>query len=196
MAKINLLPWRDKLRKEKQKQFLILLGLMVSLTALAMFAVHVFQEDRISYQEKRLAYIDSQIKHLDRRIREIRVIEFTRRNLEKRIKKVRDLERNRAEVVHLFHELATRLPQSVYLKQITQSNRKIELKGVAQDNNNVSDYIRQLDHSIWLDQLDIGIVTHRHVKKGAARLSHFIITAQQVQPATLKSNLPAGFFHK
>lgn len=196
MAKINLLPWRDKLRKEKQKQFLILLGMMVSLTALSMFAVHVFQEDRISYQEKRLAYIDSQVKHLDRRIREIRLIEFTRRNLEKRIKKVRDLERNRAEVVHLFHELTTRLPQAVYLKQVIQNDRKIILKGVAQDNKNVSDYISELDKSIWLDQLDIGIVTHRQAKTGSGRHSHFIITATQIQPATLKNNRPAGFSRK
>ena len=196
MAQINLLPWRDKLRKEKQRQFFILLGLMVSLTAFAMFGVHVFQEDRISYQEKRLAFIDSQVKHLDRKIREIKVIEYTRRNLEKRIKKVRDLERNRAEVVHLFHELVTRLPQAVYLTQISQNKRGITLKGVAADNKNVSDYIRNLDSSIWLDRLDIGIVTHRHAKSGSARLSHFTITAEQKQPALLKSSHQTGYSRK
>ncbi|VAW74767.1 hypothetical protein MNBD_GAMMA12-3387 [hydrothermal vent metagenome] len=196
MAQINLLPWRDKIRKEKQQQFFILLGLMVSLTAVAMFAVHMFQEDRISYQEKRLAYVDSQIKHLDRRIREIKVIEYTRRSLEKRIKKVRDLERNRAEVVHLFHELVTRLPQAVHLTNISQSKRKITLKGVAADNKNVSDYIRHLESSVWLNRLDIGIVTHQHSKAGSARLSHFTITAEQNQPELLKSKKNAGYSRK
>ena len=196
MAQINLLPWRDKLRKEKQKQFLILLVMMASLTALAMFGVHVFQEDRISYQEKRLAYIDGQVKHLDRKIREIRIIEFTRRNLEKRIKKVRDLERNRAEVVHLFHELVERIPQAVYLTSIGQSKRQIVLKGVAQDNKNFSDYSRKLERSIWLDQLDIGIVTHRHSKSGSARLSHFTITANQKQPEVIKIKRKTEFSRK
>lgn len=196
MAQINLLPWRDKLRKEKQKQFLILLVMMASITALTMFAVHVFQEDRISYQEKRIAYIGGQIKHLDRKIREIRIIEFTRRNLEKRIKKVRDLERNRAEVVHLFHELVERIPQAVYLTNIHQSKRKIVLKGVAQDNKNVSDYIRKLEQSIWLDSLDIGIVTHRHSKSGSSRLSHFTITAKQKQPDVLKIKHKTEFSRK
>ncbi len=196
MAQINLLPWRDKIRKEKQQQFFILLGLMVSLTAFAMFGVHMFQEDRLSYQEKRLAYVDSQIKHLDRRIREIKVIEYTRRNLEKRIKKVRDLERNRAEVVHLFHELVNRLPQAVYLTKISQSKRKITLQGVASDNKNVSDYIRHLESSVWLNRLDIGIVTHQNSKTSSARLSHFTITAEQNQPESLKIKKSAGYSHK
>ena len=196
MANINLLPWRDKLRREKQQQFFILMGLMVCLTAVAMIGVHFFQEDRIAYQEKRLAYIDSQIKHLDRKIREIKVIEHHRRNLEKRIKKVRDLERNRAEVVHLFHELATRLPQAVYITSISQKERGITVKGIAQDNNNVSSFITNLGKSSWLDRLDLGIVRHKTLKKGVTRLSHFTITAEQKQPKILKSKRNTGISRK
>ena len=41
MANINLLPWRDELRKEQTRQFVTLLVISVILTAAIIFLIHV-----------------------------------------------------------------------------------------------------------------------------------------------------------
>lgn len=183
MARINLLPWREKLRKQKQVQFIAVLVTMMLLTGMSMFGVHLFQEDRIDYHNKRLAFIEKKIRQLDNKILQIKMIDQTRRNLEKRIQKVRNLESNRAEVVHLFHEIAKRLPKGVYLTTIGQDKNKITLKGIAQDNNDVSNYIQNLEKSLWLDQLGLDVIKNKTARTKSEQLSTFILTAQQSQPA-------------
>ena len=41
MAQINLLPWREELRKEQQRQFLTILGFSAVLLWLFLLAVHI-----------------------------------------------------------------------------------------------------------------------------------------------------------
>ena len=72
MARINLLPWRDELRKQRQINFLIILGVAVGLTVLAMFGVHYYYKDRIEYQKSRNAYLNKEIKKLDQQIKKIK----------------------------------------------------------------------------------------------------------------------------
>lgn len=182
MARINLLPWREKQRKQKQVQFIAVLVIMMFLTGISMFGVHLFQEDRIDYQNKRLAYIQKKIRQLDNKILQIKMIDLTRKNLEKRIQKVRDLESNRAEVVHLFHEIAERLPKGVYLTTIGQSKDRLTLQGIAQDNNDISNYIHNLEKSLWLDHLGLDVIKNRSARTKSEQLSLFILTAQQSQP--------------
>jgi len=182
MAHINLIPWREKLRRQKQVQFIAILVFMGILTGLAMVGAHFYQLDRIDYQGKRIAFIDKKIRHLDNKILRIKMIDQTRRNLEKRIQKVRDLESNRAEVVHLFHEIAERIPKGVFLNKVEQHKSKITLKGSAQDNNDVSNYIHQLEKSSWLDDLGLDIIRNKGALTKISKLNTFILTAKQSQP--------------
>ncbi len=185
MARINLLPWREKQRKQKQVQFFAILAFMVILTGVGVVGVHFFQQDRISYQNERIAYINKKIRYLDDKILRIKMIDQTRQNLEKRIQKVRDLESNRAEVVHLFHEISERLPKGVFLTAISQSNKKIILQGIAQDNNDISSYIHNLEDSNWLDHLGLDIIQNRSARNSQDNSSGkniFTLTAKQTQP--------------
>ncbi len=182
MARINLLPWREKLRKQRQIEFFIMLTLMVAVTALVMLGVHVYEADRIEYQKKRIAFIKNSIRQLDKKIAEIKRIEQTRETLRRRIEKVRDLERNRTEVVHLVDEVSRRLPKDVYLTAIIQKGRKIVLKGVAEDNNNISHYITRLEKSEWLGKLALDIVKRRGGRKrGRDGVIEFTLNAVQKQ---------------
>ncbi len=182
MARINLLPWREKLRKQRQIEFFIMLTLMVVITALVMLGVHMYEADRIDYQKKRIAFIKNSIRQLDKKIAEIKRIEKTRETLRRRIEKVRDLERNRAEVVHLVDEVSRRLPKDVYLTAIIQQGRKVVLKGVAEDNNNISHYITQLEKSDWLGKLVLDIVKRGGSRRGRRNgVIEFTLNAEQKQ---------------
>jgi type IV pilus assembly protein PilN len=53
MARINLLPWREELRKEQQRQFLTILGLSAVLMGLILLAVHIQIAGMINNQNSR-----------------------------------------------------------------------------------------------------------------------------------------------
>jgi len=65
MAKINLLPWRQELRKQRKQEFLAI-NMAVALVALGLILFfHMFVSAQISDQEERKAFIKSEIELLD-----------------------------------------------------------------------------------------------------------------------------------
>ena len=51
-----------------------------------------------------------------------------------------------------------KLPEGVYLKEIAQTGSKIVIKGVAQSNARVSNYMRNVEKSDWLKNPTLDII--------------------------------------
>ena len=71
MANINLLPWREELRKEKTRQFTSMLGFAVILTVAVFVLIHVTISSQISHQQKRNKVLQDEIDRLDVALKEI-----------------------------------------------------------------------------------------------------------------------------
>lgn len=177
MARINLLPWREELRKQNQQQFFVFLGLAVILAGAAMVGVHVFVNDAMEFQQQRNAYLEKEIRKLDVQIKEIKALETTRRRLEARIKIIQELQGSRPEFVHLFDELVRTLPEGVYLTKMVQKGAGVTLNGVAQSNARVSNYMWNLDKSGWLADPDLRVIQTK--KAGDGRESTFTLHVVQ-----------------
>jgi len=52
--------------------------------------------------------------------------------------------------VHLMDELVRTMPDGVYLDSFSQKGRNLFMKGKAQSNARVSDYMRNIEQSDWL----------------------------------------------
>ena len=61
MARINLLPWREEQRQERQRQFLITLLVTSILGVLLVFATGMVFDQRINHQQFRNELIKSEI---------------------------------------------------------------------------------------------------------------------------------------
>lgn len=179
MARINLLPWREELRKEQQKQFLAVLGLATGAALFVMFIVHSFYEDKISYQNARNAYLQSEIAILDRQIKEIDELESTKQNLQARLDIIQRLQSSRPEIVHLFDELVRTLPEGVYLTKATQRGNLISVDGVAQSNARVSSYMWNIDKSEWLGNPQLDVI--QTAQADGQRSSKFVLRANQTR---------------
>ena len=81
MARINLLPWREEARRERQRQFLYSLIATLVLGAILVLMVGLFFDQRISHQEARNQQIQVEINRLEQRIARIRELEATRNRL-------------------------------------------------------------------------------------------------------------------
>ncbi len=151
MARINLLPWRNELRKKRQQEFnYMVLGAVVAMCAI-IGGVHWFNEERIAFQKQRNAYLEQKTIELDARIKAIKNLDEQRKNLLARMDIIQQLQASRPEIVHVFDELVRTLPEGVYYQRVKQSGNVLTVTGVAQSNAFVSSLMRNLNQSPWLE---------------------------------------------
>ena len=81
MARINLLPWREEARRERQRQFMYSLMVTLVLGAILVLIIGMFFDQRISHQESRNQQIQVEINRLEQRIARIQELERTRNRL-------------------------------------------------------------------------------------------------------------------
>ena len=111
MASINLLPWREALRKKRQRDF----GLMALGGILAALAVmggwHLYVDGLITHQKERNAFLQREIAALDEKIKEIRELEKVRAEIITRMDVIQRLQESRPAVVHMMDELVNTVPE-------------------------------------------------------------------------------------
>ncbi len=180
MAKINLLPWREALRKELQQQFYSTIGAFVVLTLCVWGVYHFYNTLRIDYQESRNQFLSVEIVKLDKKIEEIKRLEKEKERLKARIEAIEQLQGNRPLIVRLFDELVTSLPEGVSLVSVKQSGKAITISGVAQSNARVSSFMRKLQDSDWLDDPQLDVIQAKNDK--GQRVSNFTMRFKQVIP--------------
>ncbi|MGE0484689.1 MAG: PilN domain-containing protein [Gammaproteobacteria bacterium] len=180
MPRVNLLPWREELRKQKKAEYLAILGVCAALAAAIWFAVHLYFGELIEYQNSRNAYLKQQIESLNKKIAEIKALEKEKENLIARMKAIETLQTSRPLIVHLFDELVSTLPEGVYLTEVAQQGGNITIKGVAQSNARVSNYMRNVEDSAWLQNPKLSII--QTANRDSRRVADFILSAQQTKP--------------
>ncbi|HZF24740.1 MAG TPA: PilN domain-containing protein [Steroidobacteraceae bacterium] len=177
MPRINLLPWRAEERKKRQREFAFAaIGAVVAAGAVTLL-LSLIMAGRIEQQNERNQLLRTETEKLDKQITEIQGLESQRQRLIARMEIIQKLQRSRPEVVHLFDQMVKTLPDGVYLTSVKQSDKRLELKGMAQSSTRVSAFMRNIDDSEWLDKPELEVV---ETKKDAALGSEFTLFANQV----------------
>ena len=177
MTRINLLPWREELRQERQKQFMTLLVLMIILAAAIVGLIHFQMNSKIDYQSSRNDYLSKEISKLDNEIAEISELQKVRKSLVERMDIIQDLQASRPSIVHLFTEIVSTVPNGVFIKSLEQNNNTLKLTGEAESNARVSSYMRNLSNSEWLEEPNLEII--EILDKKVSRISTFVLTVKQ-----------------
>ena len=144
MILINLLPHRDLARKKRKEFFQISMFSSALVGVLIAALIYWWFQQRIADQQNRNAYVQSEITVLNQQIKEIEGLEGEITALRERQKAVEDLQSNRNLPVYLLAELVRQLPEGVYITSLKQSGLSVEVKGVAQSNERVSEVLRNL----------------------------------------------------
>lgn len=158
MTRINLLPWRQMARKEKQREFFSIgIGAIILMGAILLY-VHLHMASRISDQNIRNEFMEGEIERVDNQIKEIKGLEAERDRLLARMKVIQQLQASRSRIVHIIDELEKRLPESVYLTVTKQANGELLLQGVAPSNASVSNFMRNLEASDWFESPRLEVI--------------------------------------
>jgi type IV pilus assembly protein PilN len=177
-TRINLLPWREMRRKEQDRQLLtIAVGAWI-LMGVVIFYAHVHVSALIENQDRRNEFLNQEIAKVELEIKEIAELKKKRADLIARMNVIYQLQGDRAKVVHLFDELARKLPDGVYLVSLNHKGDTIALKGMAQSNARVSALMRNLAASDWFAEPELEVITVK--AQGSDRVSDFSLKVKPI----------------
>lgn len=179
MPRINLLPWREAERKRKRQEFGAAFALALVVAAIIAFGVRMQMQSAIDEQHARNQYLKDEIANLDKQITEILDLEQQKERLLARMQVIEQLERSRPEIVHVFDQLVKTTPDGIYLTSVKQTDRRIQIKGIAQSSTRVASYMRNLDASEWLADPSLDILETKGSNDSG---SEFTLNAVQENP--------------
>jgi type IV pilus assembly protein PilN len=180
MPSINLLPWRQALRQRRRKEFLVGIGAAVGLAALATLLAHLTVSSMIDAQNRRNELLKAEIAELDKAIEQILALEEQKARMISRMQVIDTLQASRPEVVKLFDQIVSTLPEGVYLTSVKQAGKKIEFNGVAQSSTRVSAFMRNIDASESLSAPELKVI---QTGSAAGPGAQFTLFASQRAPA-------------
>jgi type IV pilus assembly protein PilN len=191
MPRINLLPWREVERKRKRQEFGVAAGAAVLLAILTGFVLRWQYGSIIDNQNDRNTYLKSEIALVDKQIVEILDLEQRKQNLQARIQVIEQLQRSRPEVVHIFDQMVRLIPDGVYLTSVKQTDRRIQIKGVAESSTRVSAFMRNIDGSEWLTDPSLEIVETKGTGEAGASFTLYANQSSST-PATADGAKPGN----
>jgi type IV pilus assembly protein PilN len=179
MPRINLVPWREAERKRKRQEFGVAFVAALLFAGFITFVVNWQMQSAIDDQVGRNEYLKGEIAVLDKQIAEILELDKRKQALQARIQVIEQLELSRPEVVHVFDQLVRTLPDGIYLTSVKQTERKLQIKGLAQSSTRVASYMRNIDSSEWLSDPSLDILETKGVGDAG---SEFTLNAMQKNP--------------
>jgi type IV pilus assembly protein PilN len=153
---INLLPHREAARKRRREGFQATMVASAIVGLLIAGLIYWVLQTLIADQQAKNGVLKAEIQVLEGQIKEIATIEEEIAALRARQKAVEDLQADRNLPVHLLTELVKQLPDGVYVTSLKQTNQSIEIKGVAQSNERISEMLRNLSNNTpWLSKPEL-----------------------------------------
>lgn len=156
MILINLLPYREERRKRRKAAFFAGLGVAALAGAGVVGAIYLLLQFLTAEQQSHNQYIQSEISRLEAQIKDIANLKTEIDALKSRQRAVEDLQTDRNTPVHLLNDLSRLAPEGIYLTTIRQDGKVVTISGIAQTNERVSEFLRNVSRSSeWLDKPDL-----------------------------------------
>lgn len=165
MIRINLLPHREQKRERRKRDFNGQLVIAAIVGGGIVFLGGMFINHEIENQNARNELIRSENQKLDTQIAEIKDLEGAIASLKARQNAVEDLQSDRTIPVHLFDELVKMTPEGVYLNKLEQRDMQVTLSGMAQSNERVAEFLRNLsERSAWLEKPQLEEIRENEIR--------------------------------
>jgi type IV pilus assembly protein PilN len=175
MIKINLLPYREKEKKENlQRQTVIVSGVLV-LFFLIILSVHLYFTMSISSMETKIKQADAALIVLNKKVGDIEGFKKDKKELEQKLGVINSLEINRLFPVRMLDELNMLVPpKEAWLEKITQTGQELRIEGVAKDNGTVARFMKSIETAGFVQSAELVVSKEREI--AGVKLQQFILT--------------------
>jgi type IV pilus assembly protein PilN len=178
MPRINLLPHREQKRKDRRRDFLVMLAGAAVGAVIVVGCGKLLYSGWIDAQKAKNTMLTKEIEKLNAQIADIQDLENRKQRLVARMEIIEKLQRQRPEIVHRFDELVKIVPEGVYLTSLKENGKTLEVHGVAQSSTRVSTFMRNIDGSNWLASPALQVV--ESAPSSPTGGSSFVLSAVEV----------------
>ena len=196
MILINLLPHREEKRKRRKAAFFAGLGVAAAAGLLVVGGWYAVLQQMTASQQERNEFLTVKIRELEVQIKDIANLRSEIEALKARQKAVEDLQIDRNVPVHVLNELVKQTPEGIYYKTIKQDGQVLNLSGVAQTNERVSELLRNTgNHSEWLvrpELVEIKVATVQTANREQKRLFDFSMRVSIKRPQDVDAKAAAA----
>ncbi len=190
MIRINLLPVRAAKKKEAIQRHLALFAIGLVLVLGASLVMYKMKANTLAGIEQKNNALEAEIANLKKIIGEVEAYKKQEVLLEKKLEVIRNLKANKVGPVHMLDQLATRIPEKLWLSTLAESNKKVTLKGVSINNEVIATFMSRMEESDYFTEVYLVSIQARD--EGDLKLKEFTITAKLVIPSLEKDRPTAA----
>ncbi len=175
MITINLLPVREERRKAWARQFLLIV--LAAMVVSAGLSVTHYWWYRSEVQEAKdvAASIQVEIDGFAPQLAQVEKFRAAKADIEKKLKVIDELSLARSGPVHLFDEIATHLPDRMWLTRMDVKGQALTIQGVSLDNELVALFLTAMNSSPYFEEVELLQTEAREV--GGYKLNAFELSA-------------------
>ncbi len=194
MIRINLLPEEEKKKAAKKlpkvkvpipsfriripfRPTTFLVGFVVIVILIAFIVIWVRQNGEMRKLTKEIDQMNTILKSLQKEVNLVKDLENKQRDLQRRLDVIKGLSENRFLRVKILDDLASSLPEYVWLTSFEDKIPNFKIEGMSFSNLTVADFMNRLEDSEYLTDVDL------------TTLKKISFSGQDVMQFTLSVNL-------
>jgi type IV pilus assembly protein PilN len=172
MIKINLLPYREKEKKENVARQVSIIGGSFIVFILLLIFVQFNLSSSIDRLEGQVKEAEVKLVDLNKKIGDLDKFKKDKKELEQKLGVIKTLEENRLAPVKTLDYLAALVPpRDIWLVKITQKNDQLTIEGIGRDNIIVADFMKAVEKFEPIKSVDL--VSSKKTEIGGSTLQHF-----------------------
>jgi len=144
MIQINLLPVKAAKKREFGRQQLVLFVLLLVLAGIGNYFVYNRFESELRSLDKQIDTTRKEIAQLEKTIGEVKSIKEDKKALEDKLKILDTLKKGRTGPVKVLDELASVVPQKVWILEFSEQNGGVSITGQAANYEDLSTFSKKL----------------------------------------------------
>ncbi len=156
MIKINLLPYREKEKKENlSRQITIIVGSFV-IFILCLVWLQIWMTSKVEEIQGQVDSAKQQLKILDQKVGDLEKFKKLKAELQLKMAVIEKLEQNRLAPVKTLDDLALLVPQrNIWLVRISQNGARMSIQGIGRDNIAVADFMKTVENFAAIQSVDL-----------------------------------------
>jgi type IV pilus assembly protein PilN len=189
MIKINLLPVREKAKKENIRKQISIGVLLVVLSLAVLGYMTLAQYSELNSKKEEKARSEKQLADLKKEVGDVEQLKKEKAALEKRKEAIANLSRNRLGLVKALDQVTRERPKALYFVTVEQKSGPapwedfgLTISGIATDNEVVAQFMREIQkEKAVFKSVDLDFTRAKTVQKDAGAFQEFLMNVQVAQ---------------
>ena len=175
MIRINLLPYREREKKEDLTRQIVIIVITLVVFLLVIGSFQLYLSISTSSLDKDIKLQEEELARLTKTIGDIEQYKLNKSTLERKLAIINNLEENRLAPVMMLDELSLLVPvKDVWLDKISERGSEITIDGMARNNIAVAHFMKNLSGANFVKTVDL--LATREKEISGMKLQQFVIS--------------------